>query len=75
MSSKLGESGRVVLAVYFNNAGIAKRAEIRSSSGSERLDKAARDAVMRSQITPLNQPGASEETLRFFLAPINFKPQ
>jgi periplasmic protein TonB len=75
-SASLGEFGRVVIAVYFNNAGIPKRAEIRTSSGFERLDQAARDAVLRSQITPFNRPGASEETLRYFLAPINFtKPE
>ncbi|WP_213956374.1 MULTISPECIES: energy transducer TonB [unclassified Variovorax] len=76
MSARMGEYGRVVIAVYFNNAGFPKRAEIRTSSGYERLDQAARDAVLKSQITPLNRPGASDETLRYFLAPINFtKPE
>ena len=75
-SERMGEFGRVVIAVYFDNAGFPKRAEIRTSSGYDRLDHAARDAVLKSQITPLNRPGASEETLRYFLAPINFtKPE
>ncbi|MEJ8849914.1 TonB family protein [Variovorax rhizosphaerae] len=76
VSERMGEFGRVVIAVYFNNAGIPKRAEIRTSSGYERLDQAARDAVLKSQITPLTRPGVNEETLRYFLAPINFtKPE
>jgi protein TonB len=70
MSKKLNESGTVVIAAYFSSNGLSKRAEIAKSSGFERLDRAAADAVLRSQITPIS--GASEETVRLFNAPISF---
>ena len=70
MSKKLNESGTVVIAAYFGSNGSAKRAEIAKSSGFERLDRAAADAVLRSQITPLT--GGNEETVRLFNAPISF---
>lgn len=72
MSRRLGESGVVVVAVYFSSAGIPKRAEIFKSSGYERLDQAARDAVMSSQVTPFKQPGANEATVYMLKAPIRF---
>ena len=70
MSKKLNESGTVVIAAYFSSNGFSKRAEIAKSSGFERLDRAAADAVLRSQITPI--PGGNEETVRLFNAPISF---
>jgi len=73
MSKRLGESGTVIVAVYFNSAGIPKRAEIFKSSGYDRLDQAARDAVMASQVTPIRQPGANEATVYLLKAPITFK--
>ena len=72
MSKRLGETGTVVVAVYFNSAGIPKRAEIFKSSGYERLDQAAREAAMSSQVTPLRQPGANEATVYLLKAPFNF---
>ena len=52
MSRKLGETGTVVIAVYFNAEGFPKRAEIAKSSGYERLDQAALAAALASQVTP-----------------------
>ncbi len=72
MSKRLGETGTVVVAVYFNSAGIPKRAEIFKSSGYERLDQAAREAAMSSQVTPIRQPGANEATVYLLKAPFNF---
>ncbi len=72
MSKRLGESGVVIVAVYFNSAGIPKRAEIFKSSGYERLDQAAREALMSSQVTPFRQPGANEATVYMLKAPIRF---
>lgn len=70
MSKKLNETGTVVIAAYFSSNGLSKRAEIAKSSGFERLDRAAADAVLRSQITPIS--GGNEETVRLFNAPISF---
>jgi protein TonB len=72
MSKRLGESGVVIVAVYFNSAGIPKRAEIFKSSGYDRLDQAARDAALSSQVTPFRQPGANEATAYLLKAPFNF---
>ncbi|CAN7300266.1 MULTISPECIES: energy transducer TonB [unclassified Variovorax] len=72
MSKRLGETGTVVVAVYFNSAGLPKRAEIFKSSGYDRLDQAAREAAMSSQVTPIRQPGADEATVYLLKAPFNF---
>jgi protein TonB len=72
MSRRLGETGTVIVSVYFNSSGIPKRAEIFKSSGYDRLDQAARDAVMQSQVTPIKQPGANEATVYLLRAPIRF---
>lgn len=72
ISKRMGETGTVIIAVYFNSNGLPKRAEIFKSSGYERLDQAARDATLSSQITPIQQPGANEATVYMFKAPFNF---
>ncbi|MDP1742954.1 energy transducer TonB [Polaromonas sp.] len=72
LSKRTGESGVVIIAVYYNAAGFAKRAEVFKSSGFERLDRAAREAVMASQITPFTRAGISEDTQFLLKAPINF---
>jgi protein TonB len=72
MSKRLGETGTVIVAVYFNSAGFPKRAEIFKSSGYDRLDQAAREAAMSSQVTPIRQPGANEATVYLLKAPFNF---
>lgn len=70
ISRKLNETGIVVVAVYFNSAGTVKRTALAKSSGFDRLDRAAVDAIQQSQITPL--AGGNEETTRLFNAPISF---
>lgn len=47
LSRRLGEEGKVVLRVFVEPAGRPSQIEIRTSSGSSRLDQAARDAVWR----------------------------
>ena len=72
LSKRSGESGVVIVAVYYSAAGYAKRAEIFKSSGFERLDRAARDAVMASQVTPFRRAGVNQDTEFLLKAPINF---
>lgn len=72
LSKRSGESGVVIIAVYYSSAGHAKRAEVFKSSGFERLDRAARDAVMASQVTPFRRAGVNEDTQFLLKAPINF---
>ncbi|WP_397406810.1 energy transducer TonB [Polaromonas sp.] len=72
LSKRSGEAGVVIIAVYYSNTGHAKRAEVFKSSGFERLDRAARDAVMASQVTPFRRAGGNEDTQFLLKAPINF---
>jgi protein TonB len=72
MSKRNGESGVVIIAVYYNTLGYAKRAEVLKSSGFERLDRAAREAVLASQVTPFRRAGSDANTEYLLKAPINF---
>ena len=72
LSKRSGETGVVIIAVYFSAAGYAKRAEVFKSSGFERLDRAAREAVLASQVTPFRRAGISEDTQFLLKAPIIF---
>ena len=72
MSKRMGETGTVIIAVYYTSAGLAKRAEVFKSSGFERLDQAAREAALSSQVSPIARPGANETTIYVLKAPITF---
>ena len=72
LSKRRGEAGVVMVAVYYSAAGHARRAEVLKSSGFERLDHAAREAVLASQVTPFRRAGVSEDTEFLLKAPINF---
>ena len=72
LSKRSGESGVVVINVYYNAAGRAVRASVFKSSGFERLDRAAYDAVMASQVTPFRRAGTDANTEYLLKAPINF---
>ncbi|MDO9361264.1 MAG: energy transducer TonB [Polaromonas sp.] len=72
LSRRNGETGVVIIGVYYNAQGIARRAEVIKSSGFERLDRAAREAVMASQVTPFRRAGINEDTQFLLKAPINF---
>ena len=54
-AARLRESGRVLLSVAVNAAGLPERVEIASSSGSPRLDQAALDTVKRWRFVPARQ--------------------
>ncbi|WP_143890193.1 energy transducer TonB, partial [Tepidimonas alkaliphilus] len=70
LSRRLGEQGRVVLRVRIEPDGTASAAEIRTSSGYERLDKAALEAVLRWRYVPGKRDGVPEAM--WFLVPIQF---
>jgi len=55
MSRRLGEAGRVVLRVFVTTIGTAERVELRTSSGSRRLDSAALETVQRWKFVPARQ--------------------
>lgn len=69
-SKRVREEGRVVLRVRVTPAGLAESAEIRTSSGFERLDRAAIDAVKRWRFSPARR--GAEPVAAYALVPILF---
>jgi periplasmic protein TonB len=71
LSRRMKEQGRVVLRVLVSASGIAENVEVRSSSGSERLDHAAIDAVRRWRFAPARH--GAETVAAWALVPILFQ--
>ncbi len=71
LARRLGEQGRVLLRVLVSSAGRAEKIEVETSSGSPRLDQAARDAVARWQFVPARR--GEEPVAARLLVPIVFK--
>jgi len=55
MSRRAGEQGRVMLRVVVRSDGTPQSVEVRNSSGWQRLDEAALDAVRRWRFVPARQ--------------------
>ena len=70
MARRLGEQGRVMLRVLVSAAGLADKVELRTSSGSERLDEAAIETVKRWRFVPARQ--GERSVAAWVLIPINF---
>ena len=70
LSRRLGEQGKVVVRVLIAVDGSAQKAEVRSSSGYERLDQAALATVLRWRYLPGKRGGLPEAM--WFNVPINF---
>jgi protein TonB len=70
ISKRLGEQGKVVVRVLIGTDGTAQRAEIRQSSGYDRLDQAALATVQRWRYVPGKRGGVAEAM--WFNVPINF---
>ncbi len=70
LSRRLGEHGRVLLRVYVTPDGGTSQVEIRESSGYERLDKTARDTVLRWRFVPAKQ--GERGVAAWVLVPISF---
>jgi protein TonB len=51
----MGEAGRVILRVLVTPTGSPERVELRTSSGSTRLDGAALETVQRWKFVPARQ--------------------
>ena len=60
LSVRLGETGKTVYKVWIGTDGKAQRAELVSSSGFPRLDKAAYDTVMAWRYVPGKRNGVAE---------------
>jgi protein TonB len=70
LARRLGEQGRALLRVYVTADGIADTVELRSTSGSDRLDRAALEAVRRWRFVPARQGDA--RVAAWVLVPISF---
>lgn len=57
LARRMGEEGKVSLLVLVNEKGRAEKVEIQKSSGSHRLDEAARLALMRALFKPHIEDG------------------
>lgn len=70
-SRRLGEEGRVLLRVLVSPEGFPRQVEIKTSSGSRRLDQAALEAVKNWRFTPAKRGDTPIEG--WALVPINFQ--
>jgi protein TonB len=70
LSKRLGEQGKVVVRVFIEVDGTASRAEVRQSSGFERLDQTALQTVLRWRYVPGKRAGVAEAM--WFNVPISF---
>jgi periplasmic protein TonB len=71
MSRRMGEQGRVMLRVLVNVRGTADEVQVRTPSGSARLDEAARDTVRRWKFVPAKR--GAEPVPAWVLIPISFR--
>ena len=69
-SRRLGEQGKVVVRVFIGVDGLAHQAEIRTSSGFERLDEAALNTVKAWRYVPGKRAGVVQAM--WFSVPINY---
>jgi protein TonB len=70
VSKRLGEQGKVVVRVLIGVDGTAQDAEIKESSGFDRLDKAALETVRKWRYVPGKRGGVPEAM--WFNVPIQF---
>ena len=66
----MGEQGKVVVRVLIDADGTAQKAEIKHSSGFDRLDQAALNTVLRWRYVPGKRAGVAEAM--WFNVPISF---
>jgi len=71
LARRMGEEGKVILRVSVNPQGTADSVEIRTSSGSPRLDEAAQKTVRNWKFIPAKRGDAAIQS--WVLVPIIFK--
>lgn len=70
MSARLGEQGKVLVRVLIGADGRPQKAELKRTSGFDRLDRAALDYVMKCRYVP-GKVGGTPQTM-WYEAPVNF---
>lgn len=71
VSRRMGEEGKAVLRVLVNDKGRPERVDVQQSSGSARLDEAARQAVLRAMFKPFMEDG--KPVPAYAIVPIRFQ--
>lgn len=71
LSRRMHEEGKVVLRVHVTPGGGADEVQVRSSSGSARLDESARDTVKTWKFVPAKR--GAEAVPAWVLIPISFR--
>lgn len=70
LARRMGQQGKVTLRVLVNQSGRAEKVEIQQSSGFNRLDEAARLAILRALFKPYVEDGKA--LMMLATATINF---
>ena len=70
ISKRLGEQGKVLVRVLIGADGVPQKAELKRSSGFDRLDGSALNYVMRCRYVP-GKVGGMPQTM-WYEAPVNF---
>jgi protein TonB len=70
MSKRLGEQGKVLVRVLIGVDGTPQKAELKPSSGFDRLDRAALEHVMKCRYVPGKVGGVAQAM--WYEAPVNF---
>lgn len=71
VSKRMGEEGKAVVRVLVNEKGRPEQAEVQRTSGSARLDEAARLAVLRAVFKPFMENGRA--VAAYAIVPIRFQ--
>lgn len=71
IARRLGEEGKAVLRVLVNEKGRPERVDVQKTSGSARLDEAARQAVLRAIFKPFIEDGKAVPA--YAIVPIRFQ--
>ena len=70
LARRMREQGKVILRVLVDADGLAERVELRTSSGSARLDQSAQETVKRWKFVPARQ--GERNVAAWVLVPITF---
>jgi protein TonB len=70
ISKRLGEQGKVLVRVLIGTDGSPQKAELKRSSGFDRLDRAALEHVMKCRYVPGKVAGVAQAM--WYEAPVNF---
>jgi periplasmic protein TonB len=71
LSRRISEQGKVVLRILVNEKGRPERVDLQQSSGSTRLDEAARQAVLQALFKPHIEDGRAVAV--YAIVPIKFE--